>query len=179
MKRVCVFCGASASARADHLALAERAGRAIAERGWGMVYGGASGGLMGAAARAALAAGGEVVGVLPETLVARELAQPGLTDLLKVVSMTERKVIMTAFADGFVALPGGLGTLDELFEVATLAQVGMHAKPIVVVDAGGFYGHLRAFLEHAQREGLVQPQHAAMIRWAATPEEALDRLELP
>jgi hypothetical protein len=176
--RVAVFCGASAPARPEFLELAAETGTSLARRGWGMVYGGASGGLMGAAARAALAGGGEVVGVLPETLVARELAQPGLTSLLQVVSMTERKVVMTAFADGFLVLPGGLGTLDELFEVATLAQVGAHRKPMVVVDAAGYFHHLRAFLAHATSEGLVQPEHGALIRWAATPEEALDALEL-
>jgi uncharacterized protein (TIGR00730 family) len=178
MIRVGVFCGASPTAAPAYLEVAEATGAAIARRGFGMVYGGARSGLMGACARAALAGGAPVVGVLPEALAAREVAQPGLTDLIKVVSMTERKVVMTAFADAFLVLPGGLGTLDEMFEVATLAQVGMHQKPLCAVDAGGFFTHLRAFLAHATSEGLVQAPHAALVRWAATPEEALDRLEL-
>ena len=157
MIRIGVFCGASSTAKAEYLAAADAAGAAIARRGWGMVYGGARSGLMGACAQAALAGGAPVIGVLPEALAAREVAQPGLTDLVKVVSMTERKVVMTAFADGFVVLPGGLGTLDEMFEVATLAQVGMHQKPLCVVDTGGFFAHLRSFLAHAASEGLVQP----------------------
>ncbi len=178
MIRVGVFCGASPTAKPEHLEAAEATGTAIARRGWGMVYGGARSGLMGACARAALAGGAPVVGVLPEALAAREIAQPGLTDLIKVVSMTERKVVMTAFADGFVVLPGGLGTLDEMFEVATLAQVGMHTKPLCVIDTGGFYAKLRGFLEHAASEGLVQAPHVALVRWAATADEALDRLGL-
>ena len=178
MIRIGVFCGASTSARPEHLELAAATGEAIARRGFGVVYGGATTGLMGACARAALGGGAPVIGVLPEALAAREIAQPGLTDLLKVVSMTERKVVMTAFADGFVVLPGGLGTLDELFEVVTLSQVGMHTKPLCVIDAGGFFTHLRAFLDRAAADGLLQPAHAALVRWAATPEEALDRLEL-
>lgn len=178
MIRIGVFCGASPKASPAHLAIARQTGEAIARRGFGVVYGGASSGLMGELARAALAAGASVTGVLPHTLVERELAQPGLSDLLRVVSMSERKIVMTAFADGFLALPGGLGTLDELFEVATLSQVGHHAKPVCVVDAGGFFGHLRAFLEHATAEGLVQPDHARIVRWAPTPDAALDALGL-
>lgn len=178
MIRVAVFCGASPTARPEHLALAEATGAAIARRGLGVVYGGASCGLMGACARAALAGGAPVLGVLPEALAARELALPGLTDLVKVVSMSERKVVMTAFADAFLVLPGGLGTLDELFEVVTLAQVGMHTKPLVVIDAAGYFEHLRLFLDRAASEGLLQPAHGALVRWASTPDEALDRLGL-
>jgi hypothetical protein len=179
MKRIGVFCGASATAKPSFLAAAEATGLAIAKRGLGMVYGGASSGLMGVCARAALSGGASVVGVLPEALAARELAQPGLTDLVKVVSMTERKVVMTAFADAFIVLPGGLGTLDEMFEVATLAQVGMHTKPLCVVDVDGFFEHLRGFLARAAEDGVLQPAHLALVCWAATPEEALDRLVAP
>jgi len=179
VKNVCVFCGGSTSAKPEHVALAERLGTAIAARGWGMVYGGANSGLMGASARATLAAGGQVIGVLPDTLISRELALPGLTKMIRTASMTERKVVMTALSDAFVVLPGGYGTLDEMFEMVTYAQLGIHDKPLVCIDGGsGFFTHLRAFIERAATDGVVRPGHVELVRWASTPDEGLDALGL-
>ncbi len=179
MKNICIFCGGSANADPHHVALADRMGTAIAGRGWGVVYGGANSGLMGASARAALAAGGQVIGVLPDTLISREVALPGLSKMIRTASMTERKVVMTALSDGFVVLPGGFGTLDEMFEIITLSQLSIHDKPLVCVDGGsGFFEHLRSFFARAAQDGVIRPEHTALIRWASTPDEALDALRL-
>jgi uncharacterized protein (TIGR00730 family) len=145
-------------------------------RGIELVYGGGSIGLMGVLADAVLAAGGRVVGVIPGPLAAREVAHAGLTELRVVTSMHERKSTMAALADGFVALPGGLGTLEEFFEVLTWAQLGIHQKPVGVLDTCGYYDGLRRLLDHGVGEGFVDPAHSRLVAFATTPPELLDRL---
>lgn len=176
MRRVCVYCGSSAGGRPEYLAAARELGESLARRGLGLVYGGASVGLMGAVADAALAAGGEAVGVIPEALLARELAHDGLTELHVVASMHERKALMSELADAFVALPGGLGTLEELAETLTWAQLGLHRKPSGLLDVAGYYDALVAFLDHAVREGLLRREHRALLLVADRADELLDRL---
>ncbi len=163
IRRLCVFCGSSAGREPGHRRLAEALARALAERGIGIVYGGARVGLMGALADAALAAGGEVIGVIPRALIEREIGHTGLTELRIVESMHERKALMAELADGFVALPGGVGTLEELFEVWTWAQLGLHAKPCALLDTDGFYAPLVAFLDHQVDAGFVRAAHRAML----------------
>ncbi len=148
----------------------------MAGRGLGLVYGGASVGTMGMLADAALEAGTEVIGVIPRSLRDAEVAHPRLTRLEVVDSMHARKARMADLSDGFVALPGGYGTLDELFEILTWAQLGLHQKPIGLLDLVGFYRHLRAHLEHALAEGFVRPQHRVLLRIEEDPERLLDGL---
>jgi len=157
MLRVCVFAGAKAGAREVYATAARELGTEIARRGFGLVYGGGAVGLMGICADAALAAGGEVVGVLPRALSSREIAHHGLTELRIVPSLHERKAVMSALSDLVVALPGGCGTLDELFEAITWAQLGLHAKPVGVLDAGGYWTQLFALVDHMNAEGFVGP----------------------
>jgi uncharacterized protein (TIGR00730 family) len=176
VRRLTVFCGSSAGARPEYAAAAHALGRALAERGLGLVYGGARVGLMGAVAAAALAAGGEVVGVIPRALVEREIAHSGLTSLHVVDTMHERKARMSDLCDGFVALPGGLGTLEELFEVWTWAQLGVHAKPCAVLDVGGYYAPLLAFLDHGVREGFVRAAQRDLLLVDDEPGRLLDRM---
>ena len=174
MQRICVFAGANAGARDAYLEAARALGAEIARRGHGMVYGGASGGLMGACADAALTGGGEVVGVLPRALCTREIAHPGITELRIDASLHERKAVMSALSDAVVALPGGCGTLDELFEAITWAQLGLHEKPIGLFDAGGYYAPLSALLDHMAKEGFIKPP-LRLLR-AESAGELLDQL---
>lgn len=174
MRRICVFAGSSLGAREEYAEAARALGRELAARGLGMVYGGSSVGLMGLAADAALAAGGEVVGILPRGLFKREVAHTGLTELREVGSMHERKALMSDLADGFIALPGGYGTFDELFEIVTWSQIGLHAKPIGLLDAAGYFAPLVALVAHAAREGFVPPTHANLLLRAETPAALLD-----
>jgi uncharacterized protein (TIGR00730 family) len=160
---VCVFCGASPGTDPRHVALARAVGTGLAERGIGLVYGGGRVGLMGAVADAALEAGGTVTGIIPRSLVERELAHPGLTTLLVVETLHERKAEMAARADGFIALPGGLGTLEELAEVASWGQLGLYAKPIGLLGDGGYWDALTAWLDHAVVEGFLRPDHASFL----------------
>ncbi len=153
--RVAVFCGSSAGRESRYGAAAAAFGRDLAEAGVGVVYGGASVGLMGVLADAALAAGGEVIGVIPGGLFTAEVPHQGLTRLQVVASMHERKAVMADLADGFAALPGGLGTLDELFEVLTWRQLGLHAKPVALVDVGGFWDPLAEMLDGLTAAGFV------------------------
>lgn len=177
MNRVCVFCGAS-SGRSPAYAEAARAfGAAIAARGLGVVYGGGRVGLMGALADGALAAGGEVIGVIPRELVERELAHGGLSKLHVVDSLHERKGLMAELADGFAALPGGFGTLDELFEQLTWSQLGLHRKPVGLLDVEGYFAPLVSLARHASVEGFVREVDLASIAVAADPVGLLDRLE--
>lgn len=155
--RICVFAGANSGARQEYLRAARELGTEIARLGYGLVYGGASVGLMGACADAALAGGAEVIGVLPRHLASREIAHPGLTELRVVESLHARKAQMAELSDAVVALPGGCGTLDELFEAITWGQLGLHAKPIALLDAEGYWAPLIALLEHMSREGFVRP----------------------
>jgi uncharacterized protein (TIGR00730 family) len=163
VRRICVFCGASPGRVSGYLDLAASVGEALARRGIGVVYGGGRVGMMGAVADAALAAGGEVIGVIPRRLVDRELAHPGLTDLRVVDTLHERKAEMAALADGFVALPGGLGTLEELAEVASWAQLGLHAKPIGLLGREGYWDALLTWLDHAVAEGFLAPAHRRLV----------------
>lgn len=176
MPRVCVFAGSSVGVRPSYRAAAEALGSAIAARGWGLVYGGGGIGLMGVVADAALAGGGEVIGVIPNALDTHEVAHRGLTSLRVVADMHTRKASMADLADGFVALPGGLGTFDELFEIVTWAQLGFHAKPIGLLDVDGYFAPLRALVEHAVAEGFVAPRYRALLDVDSDPIALLDRL---
>ena len=174
IRRICVFCGSRPGTRPEYLACATATGRLLAERGIGLVYGGASVGTMGAVADAALAAGGEVIGVMPRGMIARELAHTGLTRLHEVDTMHARKALMIDLADGFMALPGGGGTLDEFFEVFTLAQLRLHDKPCALIDVAGYYQTLMTFLQQSVTAGFVPAEHLQMIAVVPEPEQALD-----
>jgi uncharacterized protein (TIGR00730 family) len=176
MKSVCVFCGSSPGASPAYAEAAARLGRAIAGRGLTLVYGGGHVGLMGVVADAALGAGGRVVGVIPEALEAKELAHRSLTDLRVVGSMHERKALMSELADGFIALPGGIGTLEEWFEVWTWSQLGIQRKPCGLLNAAGYYDHLLAFLDHVTAERFLAPDHRAMVLVDDDATRLLDRL---
>ena len=175
MKRLCVFCGSSAGARAAYAETARALGVALVRRNIGLVYGGGSVGLMGALADAVLAEHGEVIGVIPGPLASRELAHPHLTEMRVVASMHERKATMAALVDGFIALPGGLGTLEETLEILTWAQLGIHRKPVGVLNVEGYYDGLLRFLSHAVREEFVRADYFALLLFADTPDELLDR----
>jgi uncharacterized protein (TIGR00730 family) len=177
MKRVVVFCGSAPGIRPIYADAARELGTAIAKRGMGLVYGGASIGLMGIVADAALAAGGEVIGVIPNRMVDREIAHRGLTSLEVVDTMHQRKARMVELADaGAISLPGGLGTLDESFELLTWQQLGLVDVPLVFLDIDGYWAPLAAFLDHAAREGFVRPAHRANAELARTVDAALDAL---
>ncbi len=176
LRRVCVFSGSSFGARPTYADAAAALGRELVARGIGLVYGGGSVGLMGVVADAVLAADGEVIGVIPRALATKEIAHQGLADLRVVPSMHDRKALMTELADGFVALPGGFGTFDELFEAITWAQLGLHQKPIAVLDVGGYFGPLLALLDRATEERFVRPEHRALVIDDADPARVLDRM---
>ena len=176
MPALCVFCGSSAGVRPDYLDAARALGRAAAERGIGIIYGGARVGLMGALADATLAAGGSVTGVIPRALVDREVAHEGLTHLHVVASMHERKATMASLADAFVALPGGIGTLEELFEVWTWAHLGVHAKPCAVLDVADFWRPLLDALDRMTAEGFIRRDVRAMLLEAGDPDTLFTRL---
>jgi len=173
---ITVYCGASPRARPEFLRLADRAGRAIAERGWRLVYGGGSLGLMGGTARAALTAGGQVIGITTAGLTALEPPQPGLTRLEVVQTMHQRKLRMTELGDAFLVLPGGFGTLDETFEALTWRQLGIHAKPIVLLNHRHYFDPLLAFARQAVDAGLVRPAHLSLVEVAPTVQAAVARL---
>jgi uncharacterized protein (TIGR00730 family) len=174
--RLCVFCGSSVGARAGYAAAARRLGETLARRGIGLVYGGGRIGLMGVLADAALAADGEVIGVIPRALATHEIAHHGLADLRVVRSMHERKALMAELSDGFIALPGGFGTLEELLEMVTWAQLGLHAKPVGVLDVDGFFTGLRALVEHAIAERFVPAAHRGLLVVAPEIDALLDAL---
>ena len=176
LRALCVFCGSSPGARPSYRGAAERLGAAVAARGLDLVYGGAHVGLMGAVADAALAAGGRVIGVLPRALATKELAHRGVTELLVVDSMHERKAEMAERSDAFVALPGGIGTLEEWFEVLTWSQLGFHAKPCALLDVDGYFAPLLALLDRAVAERFVTPAHRAMVLVDDDPERLLDAI---
>ncbi|WP_420411469.1 TIGR00730 family Rossman fold protein [Roseibium sp.] len=173
MKSICVFCGSSYGALEDYSDAAKATGTAIAEQGMRLVYGGARVGLMGTVADAALAAGGEVIGVLPNSLKEKEIEHQGLTELHLVGSMHERKAMMADLSDGFIALPGGVGTLEEIFEVWTWGQLGYHEKPCGFLNIAGYYDHLIAFLDHQVQEGFTKTVMRDMAQIAETPEELI------
>jgi uncharacterized protein (TIGR00730 family) len=161
--RVCVFAGSSPGRLPIYREAAVDLGVALVDGGMGLVYGGASVGLMGAVADAVLGRGGEVTGVIPRALVEREVAHTGLTDLRVVGSMHERKALMADLSDGFVALPGGIGTLEELFEVWTWAQLGLHGKPCGLLNVAGYYDGLSGFLDQMVAESFLKPEHRGML----------------
>lgn len=175
-RAVCVFCGSSMGNRPVYAEAARRLGTEIARRGLELVYGAGHIGLMGVLADAALAAGGRVVGVIPRSLVERELAHKGLTELHVVETMHARKAVMADRSQAFIALPGGYGTLDELFEILTWAQLGLHAKPVGLVNVADYFEPLLAWIESAVEEGLLREKHRAMLLVGDEPEEVLDRV---
>jgi uncharacterized protein (TIGR00730 family) len=177
IRRVCVFCGSSVGSNAAYRQAAEEIGREIARRGWELVYGGGRVGLMGAVADAVLAAGGLVTGVIPELLANKELLHTGATKMHVAPSMHARKAQMEELADAFIALPGGYGTFEELLEIITWAQLGIHAKPIGLLNVRGFYDGLVRFFDHAIGEGFIKQKHRDLIVTADTPRDLLDRLE--
>jgi uncharacterized protein (TIGR00730 family) len=176
LRRVCVFCGSQFGNRPAFREAAAAMGATLAAQGIGLVYGGGSVGLMGVVADAVLAGGGEVIGVIPHHMDRAEVAHPGLSDLRVVGSMHERKALMYELSDGFVAMPGGLGTLEELFEIATWSQLGLSAKPTGILDVDGFYEGLIAFLDHITAEGFVKPIHRALLVEGRDPAALLDGL---
>jgi uncharacterized protein (TIGR00730 family) len=177
MQRLCVFCGSSPGANAQYAELAQRLGRLLARRGLGLVYGGGNVGLMGVLADAVLKDGGHVIGVIPQALVDLEVAHNGLSDLRIVGSMHERKALMADLADGFIALPGGFGTLEEFCEILTWAQLGLHQKPCGLINVAGYFDHLMAFLDHSVGERFLRPEHRRMVLVEADARTLLDRLE--
>ena len=177
--RVCVFAGSSIGLRPSFARKAGDLGRLLADRGIGLVYGGGRIGLMGVAAEAALEAGGEVIGVIPEALMEREIAMLDVTELRVVPTMHERKAMMGDLSDAFAALPGGLGTLEELFEVWTWGQLGLHAKPMGLLNVEGFYDPLLAHLEQVLAEGFVLRENLELLHVAGEPDQLLEELLAP
>ncbi|WP_421659240.1 TIGR00730 family Rossman fold protein [Leptothermofonsia sp. ETS-13] len=178
MKYLCVFCGSSPGAKPVYKLAAQQLGKALVERGLGLVYGGGNVGLMGAIADAVMAAGGEAIGVIPEFLVAKEIAHPGLSQLHVVDSMHARKAMMAELADGFIALPGGYGTYEEFCEVLTWAQLGVHQKPCGLLNVNGYYNALLALFDHAVEEEFVRPRHRGLILEDQDPYQLLDKFAL-
>jgi uncharacterized protein (TIGR00730 family) len=176
MKAIAVYCGANPGASPVYAQAARALARAMVERNIALVFGGGHVGLMGIIADEVLRLGGEASGVIPQQLVDRELAHPGLTRLFVVKDMHERKAMMAQLADGFIAMPGGMGTLEELFEMLTWSQLGIHAKPVGVLNVAGFYDQLEAFIGHALQEEFIRPQHAGLMMVEADPEALLARL---
>ena len=176
MKSVCVFCGSSPGNSSVYADTARELGRALAAHGLALVYGGGRVGLMGEVASSALAAGGAVVGVIPHSLALKEIAQEDCTELVVVNTMHERKALMADRSDAFVALPGGYGTCDELFEILTWAQLGIHRKPVAILNTNGFFTPLLAWLDHIVTEGLLKPKHRALLVVADTVPELLAKL---
>jgi uncharacterized protein (TIGR00730 family) len=177
VKRICVFSGSSPGGDLAYRAAATDLGHRLAERGIEVVYGGASVGLMGAVADAAMEGGGHVIGVIPQSLVDREIAHPAVADMRVVESMHERKALMADLSDAFVALPGGVGTLEELFEVYTWNQLGLHAKPLGLFNVRGYYDGLARFLDHAVEERFVTQQNRAMLLVSEHLDELIDGLD--
>lgn len=177
MKRVCVFCGSRPGVGEVYVDAAVQLGRLLASRGIELVYGGGNVGLMGILADAVMEAGGRVIGVMPDFLVRKEIAHQGITSLEIVTTMHERKQRMAELSDGFVALPGGFGTLDELCEVLTWAQLGIHAKPCALLNVDGFFDPFVDFLAHAARQGFIKPLHLEMLLCDRNPAALLARMQ--
>lgn len=176
LKTLCVYCGASNGLDAAYADAARALAAVLVEQNIALVYGGGKVGLMGVIADAVLRLGGEVTGVIPQALMAREVGHPGLTRLFVVKDMHERKAMMAQLSDGFIAMPGGMGTLEELFEMLTWAQLGIHAKPVGLLNVNGFYDGLLGFVAHQRDQGFVRPAHAALIHTEADPGALLARL---
>ncbi|MEC5163645.1 MULTISPECIES: TIGR00730 family Rossman fold protein [unclassified Janthinobacterium] len=177
MKSLCVYCGANPGATPRYAEAAQALARALVDDNVALVYGGGKVGLMGVIADEVLRLGGEVTGVIPTALVEREVGHTGLTRQFIVKDMHERKAMMAQLSDGFIAMPGGMGTLEELFEMLTWSQLGIHAKPIGLLNVEGFYDGLVGFIEHAQGQGFVRPQHAALMMVEAEPAALLRRFK--
>lgn len=176
LRRVCIFCGSMNGSRPSYRRAAEETGRTLARQGIGLVYGGGNIGLMGVVADAALAAGGEVIGVIPYHLVQKEVAHTGLADLRTVSSMHERKALMADLSDAFIALPGGYGTLDEFCEVLSWSQLGLHRKPCGLLNVEGYYDGLLGLLDHGVGEGFIRPEHRALVLVDESPGRLIERL---
>jgi uncharacterized protein (TIGR00730 family) len=177
LRRVCVFCGSKHGRQTAYTVAAQKVGRVLAARGIGLVYGGGDVGLMGEVADAVLAEGGEVTGVIPEFMVDHEVAHHGITQLEVVDSMHARKTRMSELADGFIGLPGGWGTFEELFEIVTWAQLDLHGKPVGLLNVAGFYDELLAFLDHATSEGFIKELHRSLLLADDDIGRLLDRME--
>jgi uncharacterized protein (TIGR00730 family) len=177
IRSLCVFCGANLGARAEYTDAARTVGRLLGERGIRLVYGAGNVGLMGVLADSCLAAGGEVIGVIPDALVRHEVAHLGLTELRVVNSMHERKAMMADLSDAFMALPGGLGTFEELFEIWTWSQLGLHQKPLGLVNVSGYYDPLIALADHGLKEGFLRQQHLDTLIVETDPHSLLQALE--
>ena len=176
MKRVCVFCGSNPGLNPAHAQAARAMGRAIAAQGLGLVYGGGHVGLMGIVADAALREGAEVIGIIPETLMRREVGHGALTELRVVATMHERKAMMADLSDGFIVLPGGIGTLEEAVEAFTWTQLGIHQKGLVFLDTAGYWQRMAAVFDHMVTEGFLHEKHRAMVTFVQEPEAALEAL---
>jgi len=176
LKSLCVYCGSSPGLRASYIKAAEEFGRLIAADGITLVYGGGNVGLMGAIADSVLQAGGSVIGVIPEQMVAKELAHNGLTELYRVGSMHERKLKMAELSDAFVALPGGIGTMEEIFEVFTWTQLGYHSKPCAFLDVEQYYSPLFQFLDHMAEQRFIKKEHLASLIRGDDPADLLTKL---
>ena len=176
MRRVLVFCGSSPGRLPEYVESSRALGAELADRGLGLVYGGAQVGVMGAVADAALGAGGEVIGVIPRMLVDKEVAHEGLSDLRVVETMHERKALMESLCDGVIALPGGFGTLEELFEIVTWAQLGIHAKPVGLLNIAGYWDQLLAFIDHMVGERFVRAEQREALLVADSSAELLERM---
>jgi len=176
MKRMCVFCASSKGAQPTYVSRAAELGRLLAGQGYELVYGGGNIGLMGVIADACLAAGGRVIGVIPKALMDKELGHTGIQDLRIVDSMHTRKALMAELSDGFIALPGGFGTLEEFAEILTWGQLGIHRKPCGLLNVAGFYDHLLKFLDHAVAEKLLKAKHRALIVEDQSPATLLEKM---
>jgi uncharacterized protein (TIGR00730 family) len=177
MRHICVFCGSSPGAGTEYLRAAQELGGTLARRGITLVYGGARVGLMGQAARAAIQAGGQVVGVIPKSLVDMEVAETGITTLHVVGSMHERKALMAEISDGFIALPGGIGTIEEFFEILTWEQLGFHQKPCGLLNIQGYFDHLMAFLDGMLEQEFIDTGHRKMVLENTTVDGLLDQFD--
>lgn len=176
MRRVCVFCGSKVGHNSLYRDAAQTLGKLLVERGLGLVYGGGSVGLMGVIANAVLAAGGEIIGVIPEMLATKELLHTGVQQMHRMQSMHARKAKMAELSDAFIALPGGYGTFEELLEMITWSQLGIHRKPVGLLNVAGYYDPLVQFVDHAIAEGFIKPKHRELIVVADTPESLLDKI---
>lgn len=177
MPHICVFCGSNFGHDPIYRQTATAMGQALVRAGWGLVYGGGSVGMMGVIADAVLAAGGEVIGVIPEKLAVVELLHVGVRDMRVVPTMHVRKALMAELSEGFIALPGGYGTLEELFEVITWAQLGIHSKPIGILNTNGYFDALLAFIERSIEDSFIKAEHRALFVVATDPDELLARLK--
>jgi len=178
MRRICIFCGSQVGINGLYRQAATALGQLLVHHGYGLVYGGGHVGLMGVIADAVLASGGEVIGVIPESMMARELAHTGLTQLQVVSGMQARKARMAELSDAFIALPGGYGTFEELFEVITWAQLGMHRKPIGLLNVAGYFNALKALVDQAITEGFIRAEHWHLCTMADDPITLLEMLNL-